>query len=373
MDKNSDTDTSDSINPDIAQDTPQDAPQDTSVGFVEVPQGPEDFGVPSDGPLPQAASEPAPMSLEKQNSAKKLKKSHKGLIITIIITLVLAVGVIAVWYFWGDRLFGAESSQEVENTEADEATEDEEKPDAEELVAVDVDSELVQKVYGNFAPTNRRHLAMNLWDVYINEDVRTGRISRDWMILLAKAYITMWRQDTGAYEYEECAVAYPNEVLSGVEVTVNGCLSGKILRDKVQEMFGEQVQFVEGESIVDAFSCFDLFYKGAGDEFVRFEAIEGGCGGMDPRRLIRVLQKAEEDAGHLYLYERILLDTIGILYHINKTEIDRGEMVLEFDMYNTTDEYLQQVTAEQGDTFLWTFRKTDDGNYVFESLKPVTE
>lgn len=313
-------------------------------------------------------------ALKKANSRGK-----KTLAVVIVVAVLLVVaGVVTSIILGGMRKSdgagsGNGNKQEGNGGNAAVVEKPEEKPSEPEVVELSLDDEVVQRVYGNFQGIAR--LFDGWWEFYVDDGVKNGEISQEKMLLLA-----------GANYPEGTCVGY-YEYGNGGVVTYE-CVSGEVIRQKVAEMFGQEIILTEGDKLGSF--CAGKPYNVANDEF--FQA-GNGCGGTSPISMERVLMKAERKGDEMVLYEKVLMFDEMAYYTVGETEIIReaggfelgvaGEKLGEYTVpedvlgrgYEVYHSWLEEKEAslarEYGTQFKWTFERDAEGNYVFKGLERV--
>lgn len=290
---------------------------------------------------------------ERVVQKKEQKKRKKWPIVVVILAILAVVGGGVAWWMLQDRgeQVGESDSEEFEDV-------------AEEL---DIDSELVQRLYGYFQ--NAGWVEDNRWHVYIG-----GINGDDEAARKIKLHFTKDVSDAvkckGEYYYEEDKEGDPDYL-------VQECYAGEDLRQKYEEIFGEKLTLVAGDEIDFGEYEFDdksgrtyicgWRYDVDNDEF---RGVGIACGGGWPARAERELEKAVRYGDRIELYERVLLRYEGALYHVGSSVKDfYGEEVMRDDDLDA--ESVKDALDKEGDEFRWTFVKNAEGNYVFEKIEKV--
>jgi len=340
------------------------------VGHGEGQEEASRVGVGYDSGSDEKRSETAENGLRNENEnnyqnvfAKPLQKHQKRMngIAVAVIVVTLAIAGVAGVLVWDALRQSTQEPVETDKPAVSEVVEGEEKPEEPMAEEISIEEPVVQRVYGNFGRIEE--IFDGWWDFYIDEGVRNGEISREHMLLLA-ASSGLGNACVGNYEYT-----------TGGKVE-NACVLGEEVRRKVAEMFGQNIELTEDDKIGSL--CGGMIYDVQGDEFHR---VGNGCGGGSSSSMGRVLEKAEVSADELYLYEKALLFDAQEYFHFGEDEIF-GEKIgmydfpydesLGYEEYNKRlAEYKKSLTTEYGDEFKWTFRKNEEGNYIFAGLEKV--
>lgn len=347
------------------------------------------------GAMPAGASlRPETMQSRKVTKSIKLpgaKKSHKGLIITIIVTVILALGAGVAWWFIAGP--GKEEGKHSEthwpctsedpglclNGEGSDTNGDVEEgsADVEIISLTDVPTGVME--FYNAVVTTPYGVEMvasdaSRWWLYADSEVAQGRIPKYLMLEIAYDGLDFnekWSQCKGEYYY------FNDESRGRV---TDYCVDAARIRDRVKEIFGVEIEFniddhVGTHNRVEI--CGTKDYSVENDEFY---TTDDGCGGMDIRRVLHWLTAAERRGDEIMLYETALYSEPTFLATIGEN-VDDGEIILEnWDTYaeqegingdpkNITD----PMVVEKFNKYIWKFKKDADDRYVFEGLEKVKE
>jgi len=295
---------------------------------------------------------------------KKSKKSNeKPLLIGIIVVLMLCLaGAVTYGVIVTNRLREKEETAQGE-TGKDETEKDEPADGGDEVKELALDNALVQRLYHNFdgvtdgrvggaGPTQEARF-------YVDENALSGNPSNGLMAGVAIEVIPKtW---------------YCKGWLNGDYVSVlndDGCYNGQAVRRKIKEMFGKDVEFVDGERATSNY-CGSYLYSAKNDEFY---TDADGCGGSGGEMVERELYKAERVGDRIYLYEMAVVNTPEGWYRILGPNAE-GEILDHDNEVAPMDggEFKISEYSDNVDHFKWAFEKTADGDYVFKGLERVKE
>ena len=350
----------------------------------------------------QITEEQARLLLEqdKFETEQRMKNAstHKKKVLTLVIGAVIFLVVIgvAMWLIVENKK--AESGAEVGNnggTVADEVIDKAGGVKESELVELSLDDELVQRLYEPFAVITDTY-----WSPFYNDELfsyggdeeysqwgkRRGRLSI--AFLNSPHEICKATLENGGLVKRYGDFISTNWTAQQLEEVVFKCVSGENVRQNFKEIFGYSIELTgvdnyrneDNIEIEHADSVFTMAYSPTYDEF--YDSLGGA--GM-PSFYRRRLSKAEKDSGHLYLYEQAMVLSCGFgaedsgqhICHVG--EVGGGhsddEMAVVEGPTEDVEEILKsdEIFDKVNDLGLikWTFRKTDVGNYVFESLEKV--
>lgn len=305
-----------------------------------------------------------------QELKKTEQKNRKTFIIVIIVALILCAVGAAFALIMGSR--HKDDDQGTGNPPLGNLVEDEPDITEPEIIALDVNNELVQELYQRFE--NAKNPWEGKWNFYIDEDVADGHPSRYMMLTLAKARLSN-REQT-------CKGDYEFEYNDGTVVSLTQCYSGDEMRQEIKEMFGEEMAFTEED--VAGTVCRGYHYNAENDEF---HAVMSGCGGSWPASIVGKVVKAEEIGDVLYIYEKALMQETDGIYKISSDDKEnlKGELIgyvadPDYDFTSGSYEEYNELVSKNidkyldnsGDTYKWIFAKSiPDGNYVFAGLEKL--
>lgn len=327
---------------------------------------------PVEEPCPQLEAEasaitPRPHSMESSRLHRNGKKKVVLVISAVILMLALVGG--GVWFVLANKTPQNRTDEgiaghpnESENNDNNEKPANEPEP-KDEVVELNVNDELVQKLYHFFEyvsfPDGDRFY------FYIDENAMAGKPNRMLMLNLARNNVAT----------EHCRGEYYDQM----RVRVSECYSGNEIIKKISDIFGQSLvldenDVLEKNDILGVKGC-GWYYNIENDEFYQKFI---GCGGSDPRRVIRKLFAAERDSDHVYLYEFAIYVDTGTVYHIGKNKM-AGDMMgglsdlgLEVDTHGAIllGDFKQYEELLGQDTFKWTFTWNGE-NYIFEKLERI--
>ena len=317
------------LQPDGATPTEKVSPQPEAELFVESPQHP--------------ASEPL---LAQKKPEKK--------VVLIVLAVVLAVALISgvVWLVLTNKTSqDSKNGNMVGQPDKNENNEDNEKPANEpepenEIVALSVDDELVQKLYGYF----KDHIGYLTYDFYSESGSLSGNISDRMM----------------------AALAFQNMSFSSILVheTAEGlrCYDARPVREKAYEIFGKRIELQDGMGLLPG--GYPLFVYSEGDDtFCMTGGFDSGLG------YHHNLYKAERAGNSISLYVVAgSIDTrgasqeegfYGVVSRYNSNENPPYPYHPTGDENTDIMEYIDEL-----DKFKWTFVWNGE-NYVFEKLEQI--
>lgn len=314
---------------------------------------------------------------ETQKTEKKLAKAHKNnkkiAIIAVVVAVVLCAAGLALAFMMGNN---GDESNDTEKNDTPVVDGGEEKPEEpeDEIVALDVNDPLVQRLYGNFDVANGQ--------VYGIEEVFQGKIPDDFMMSVARLNVpgVACKLEPADEVLEE---RYGSEAiqmwgLDEIRQASQLCYSGTATLEKVQEIFGKSFTLEDGVLTGSFTPGGQPHYKydKANDEFYYYMMPGGGIG----PGIVHALYAAEKDGDSVYLY-----DVAGLLYEgyladgrtyaipfdeslINEgTDEKKAEYAIDYDLNDET------ILLHKDDfsKFKWIFVKNDSGEYVFTGLEKV--
>lgn len=303
----------------------------------------------------ESVEKKAPVVLEPK---KKTDKTPFLIGVIVVLALCLA-GAVTYGVIVTNRLREKEEVSQGE-TGKDETDKDEPTTDENKLEELALDNALVQRLYHNFdgvsdgkvggGPTQEARF-------YVDESALSGNPSNG---LMAGVAIEVVPKDW-----------YCKGWLNGdysSALNQDGCYNGQAVRRKVKEMFGKDVEFLDGERATSEY-CGSYLYSAKNDEFY---TDADGCGGSGGQMIDRELYKAERDGNRIYLYEMAVVNTPGALYRILEPNAE-GEILDENKevVLKDGEEFTLSGYSDEVDHFKWTFEKTADGDYAFTGLEKV--
>ena len=254
-------------------------------------------------------------------------------------------------------------------------------PDGEEVVELDINDELVQRLYQPFTVVTNSHFQLPLCGDDTSDDtreqcLRSGKLTVAFLNtpeIPCKATI----ENNGLIErYGDFIVSsWGDEQRKDVEK----CTDGAAVRNQYEKLFGEKIELVgfdnfEVQGVQD--SIFTYSYSPTYDEFYY------NLGGASlPTSYKRILSRAERDAEKVYLYEQIhpfacWSDNEENICQVNGLE--SGEELVRWKSDEILDGgsddkiFLEKVGTDEN-MVKWTFAKTPEGGYVFEKLEKIEE
>lgn len=343
---------------------------------------------------------PAAPVVEKQAMAevaapKPAKKGHKGLVITIIVTIVLAIGAGVVWWFMagpGKNTDTTQRDETIDNSENEKPSSEggprpvSTKPDnGGSYNGDDIPAEyetlynavyIVPTLFSRFDPSasigNLDVVKSGLIDYGSygagrNEDI-SDRILMSMLVLLEQPVTCQGLTD---YEKNE-------DGLSGFETR---CFRADDISKWIKAYFNRDVDWLAFNESLESSTDRNWRYSPEYGLVIAGHCDYCGVNGPAPFNA-RFLVGVQEDGDMLYLMEKVayvVQDPEIVYFHVpdsydygrtgewvkmpeNRLDIPSGTVI------NSSDSRY----VEQFDTFRWVFRKID-GRYVFESIERVTE
>lgn len=234
--------------------------------------------------LGEAAGGVAGQSVEENEQSK----AKRWLVILLILAGVIVIGVVSAvlvmkpWEGKGGEKEDAPVAEVEKDEDGSETGGDADKKS--EIEELDINSELVQKLYGQVSG-KMRYTSHGSYPYLWMKLLRNG-ISDEYVkyVALNNADIAQCKI-TGRNEKEE----------SGNE----HCMSGAVVREKAREIFGCEVVFVQNEEVGFEGWPVQMYYDAANDEFWRGI---GGGGGV-AQVIDNVLYRAEKENDRIYIYE----------------------------------------------------------------------
>lgn len=265
------------------------------LGGLRKSREPEEEGLNSEG-LGEAAGGVARQSVE----VNEQKKAKKWLVILLILAGVIVVGVVSavlVMKPWeGEENVPVVEAGKDEDKSESESSADENPEIENRIEELDINSELVQKLYGQVSGKmyyNTFGVYLDLWlrligngasDEYVKYIALNNAAEAECKVIDRKVEIaTFDNQITLAPEQDNSA----------------NCISGKAVRDKAREIFGRDITFAQNEDIRRNGWFAPMYYDAENDEF--WQNLSGG-GGMTTV-VDNVLYRAEKDKNRIYIYE----------------------------------------------------------------------
>lgn len=295
---------------------------------------------------------------ETQKTEKKLAKAHKNnkkiVIIAVVVAVVLCAAGLALAFMMGNNDDEAGDAGKNDTPVVDGGEEKPEEPE-DEIVALDVNDPLVQRLYGELANVGGAY--SSTLDFYTDKGVQNGNLDKEMMLDIAIGNASQKGKDCKAEHYIERG----SESYEVGEMF--GCRDGEEAREKIQEIFGIPIELNDGDKTGEY--CGAWVYDAQNDEFY---VPTLGCGGACLYSLTRELTSAEQSKNNIYLYETVYGGTCQSLTRVDGTVIaettydDNGNLVNSFNV----DDYKDQL-----EKFRLIFTKNDSGEYVFTGLEKV--
>lgn len=334
--------------------------QDGSVGNFEAQEAASMGGEPVDSGLTEEAPGIAQNDLKGQNGQKKSKKwlwILAILLVVVIACVLVALLILKPWESGGDKksdqggsseVLGEDKKEEGEEKDKDGfAGEENNKNDTEEarseLRELGVDDALVQKLWKQ---VEQVHYAYgNGYTHRLYDDEAIGELNRgEEAIRIYVAAMAVMNETNGSV----CRNPYPY-------VGHDGCLSGEEVREKARKIFGTELVLTDGDGFMYAPWGASYEYNEEYDEFNTFKGKTGE--GLD----YQVVYKAEQDADHVYFYVEfgdIVGDTMDGPFYLKGDGLKRE-----------VDTLSREEKIGLTNHYKWIFKKTDTGDYIFESLE----
>ena len=232
-----------------------------------------------------AVTEAAPV-VEKRAMAevaapKPPKKSHKGLIITIIATEVLAIGAVAAWWLMTNKNEGKvdEKVEEIaeEKIEVDCDATDGETTDCgvSAIEPVEINDPVVQKLWGyfnsDFYESTNVVGAMSGYFPLRSFYSEKGALSSDGLADVYKVAIALQKLGYPYDNAEACRGDYPLHVWTDLDnvkhssVGMKACIGDDAVRELVKTIFGDTVDLAQfDDGFLEATTYDERIGKGAG-------------------------------------------------------------------------------------------------------------
>jgi len=311
---------------------------------------------------------------------KKSDMKHKRILVTVVIVAAVLCIIGAVFAFMAGENKGNEEApkrDEVAVTEKGEEEEKEKEPEESKVEEISIEDGVVQRLWKNFN-TEKFHFEgmpsyvgiMSSFEPLNKFYTIEGGLSEDKLndelkFAVALQILDDYRTDNkslckGDYEHlrwsDEAGVTH-----SSTEAEF--CIDGGVLRDKVKEIFGGQINLGQFDGKVIIMAGDSWFYSVTNDEVVPVAS------GATRRLITRVLLKAERDDNHIYLYD--MAGYVGCwVAGQGKCEASRLDGVIIPNSENMSFNNMRDY-ADQFDQFRWTFKKTADGNYVYDKMEKI--
>lgn len=320
----------------------------------------------------------------KEDLKKANAKGRKTLMVVIILAVVLIIAGVAVSVILGGRgkdKDGNNDKQEGNGGEnaavVEKSEEGEKKPgeEPEELVELSLGDEAVKRAYEPF------------------------RVYPGIMGFGFRTFYNRWLEGQNVENMLIGQIAWSasDRIDSADGETPGFYVDAEALHDRFQEAFG--YDFTD-RTITDYGFCGLIQYAAETNQYFQFT----GCGGSGPAYLNHWLYKAKRQGDYLFLYELVEVWTAefedagdgmtGDFIRNKHCHFDQecssvplegeelldigSEIVLVGDDYDgryDSDQSVQAVNfreyVEELDMVKWTFRKNEEGNYVFEGLEKV--
>lgn len=347
------------------------------VGHGEGLEEGSKVGVGSEGGLKGIALETPENGHRVQNEniyGKPLQKHQKrmnGIALAVIMVTLVLVGIAGV-IVWDALQQGNQEPVKVDKPVVSEVGKEEkpEEPKVDEVREISIEEPVVQEVYEKF----KRFPGMyNLGFLGFYEGINDEQKQNYTMI--NKAIFEVEPLESCRKQYSE----YDMEL----------CYDVTEVNKKAKELFDRDVvATAASDSVFGSCSEYSIYSEDT-EEYV----VLTGCGGSGPLSLNRWLYKAETNGEELYLYDIATITDVAFMetgeyagrlyYHTDDIHLkDENLIDLSLDknevLASDDDVLLEgQVAvdpaqfADKLDMYKWTFRKNDEGNYVFAGLEKV--
>lgn len=367
-------------------------PTDVSTEVVFEDQKPVEVEKPVEAEQPAMTAEKPAVLVEKLG-----KKSHKGLLIGGIVTVVLVAGAVTAWMLLSNTSEEKveEKVEEIveEKTETDCGATDGPTTDCgvSALEPVDINDPIVQKMWGyfnsDFFESTNVVGAMSPHAPLRSFYSEKGALSPDGLGDVYKVAVALQKLGFPYDNAEACRGDYPLYTwtdLSNVShssVGMKACISGDAVRGLVKTIFDDTVdlgQFDDG--FLEAATYDERTGKGVGiivngdgweyssenDEMVNVAS--GATGAPTYRALLQAVKNNEK----LFIYEAV--GRLPMCYYVQGVECGNAYTFDGEEIANSAGVTFENMTehADLFDQFKWTFKKADDGRYVFETVEKVS-
>lgn len=307
------------------------------------------------------------------------KKSSKMPI--VIVCLILVIIIVGVLYYLN---YSKNNKVEEKNTNTMNYANSEENStnvnevenaDANELKDLDIESDIVKKLYNYVVKFNCYKEIL----LYQNDKVELSNISNQLKLLTVLNNLDENDADDKYVKQEEDIerehLIFTKETVENKAKEIFGA-DVKINHENCPQYFGYARDYKDGK-----YDCYDY---------------EGG-GGTPWENSINVLEKAEQDNNNIYIYDKyvhlVLLDETGgdgytstNYYDIytgsdrkekiaSKVDISNFEDVVNYENYEESSknklEKIEKYTGKEMVTYKHTFKKAEDGSYYWYSTEPL--
>ena len=327
-------------------------------------------------PSPNAPMNPP---IANTNTSNTEPNSKWPWIVVLVIVLILIIGAIGllIWQPWNDKngngnqnTTGQIDGSNNTNVNVPGGLDGSEVGNGDPTDEIDSEA---REIYGRFVGDGSQFAGVNtpaesLWTFRSNPGMMSGQLDRYLMLTLAGYNVGR----------TSCNGTHVNTDFGGY--VVENCYNGSAIREEVERLFGQKLQFTEDDVIGQI--CKGSRYDAESDEFVE---VGDGCGFYAPEWYASAIVGSERSGDKMYTYEKVLLvsnaDGGGVgLYHVDDNQLSERIDAVDIPYENDYDDYQRRLNAEltkyaaqNGDEFKWTFRKTNSGNYVFEKIEKVSQ
>lgn len=264
-----------------------------------------------------------------------MKKSNKGLIITIVILSILLASVSG--YLVYDKFFNNEETKEEKNESSDKDT-----SNVSEELSIN-DSE-VQKLYSYV--TNGLTATYDTFDYFYRQDklLATQMSDSDRLSLAAKLISEEDKKTT-----------------SSAYVSVDE----EVIKANYNLIFGSSIDYRRVDFQI---GCLPMEYN---DETKTYVSTSDGCGGAVEKAIESLLEKAVKTNDSIEIYERmfVIVTSDGSFY--KDTELKEKLNISNDDVINTDYDQLIKQHMSELNQYKYTFKKDNSGNYYFYSAELV--
>lgn len=323
----------------------------------------------------ETSQSPAPEQLLTRNKSKKKVR----LIVSVVVLLLALVISGVTWCVLANKAPQGGTNEDMAGQPSESGNEDDnENPASEpgpkdEIVELNVDDELVQRLWGYFnaglfpnAAANSAGSASSFTPLdkfYSNEGaLSSSGLADPYKFAIAIQNLAVY----GEKELEQCKGDYFRWTDdTGIEHPSTGmkaCYSGDLIHSKIKEIFGTDISFEQFDNQVFIANGDGWKYSIKNDEIVDY------VGGATRRLISRALLKAERNNNHIYIFEAVgyvgcwMMDQdICPASKLDGTKIVGGENITVGNMREFADYF---------DKFKWTFVWNGE-NYVFERLERI--
>lgn len=287
----------------------------------------------------------------EQNLQKANQKPHKTLMLVMIIAVAICIAGVAFALIMGAMRKDDQGDTDAtgNNGQGVQAPADEDT----EISELGLDNPMVQKLYHNFDAVGKSYT--DTMNFYAEDNINVSDVDKEMMLAIALRASKVQGYCNGSSDYAAMDALYDSH---------QDCYNAEIVRLKVNEIFGQDVELVDGDWAGKA-SC-SWQYSSQHDEFY---VPATGCGGTCFLTLNRTLDSAQRKGNQIYIYETVYGENCEGIYHADGSVI----AVNEYDDQGVLiGEIVQPANyKEQFDHYKWTFTRNTDGFYVFDSLEKI--